>query len=94
MGAKRNKNKQNKNTTLDVYKGFHKWEKGIKYRVLDQDEIDRLIYNDLPIDEYYDSKKLPSYEWVSGEYNKTYNLNKKAKAKRDKEREDGGNKSM
>jgi hypothetical protein len=35
-----------------------KWETGNSKQILDQAKIDYYIYNDLPLDEYYDSLKL------------------------------------
>ena len=74
--------KKQKNTSLDTYKGGKVWRKS-SHKMLDIEKIDYYINNDLPLDEYYDSVKLYSYEWKSG--SKHYNLNSEMKKKRDKE---------
>ena len=43
---------------IDKYPITKHWEKRTSKRVLDQETLEYYIYNDLPIDEYYDSLKL------------------------------------
>lgn len=60
------------------------WKKQIK-NTFDPEEVDYYIYNDLDITELMDQKKLPAFEWSNGNKKKEYNLNYKAKKKRDEE---------
>lgn len=89
---KRNERPDPKNTalTIDRYFGNKEWEKATSKKMLDIEQVDYYIYNDLPLDEYYDSIKLykPS-DWKS---KKGYNLNSQAKAKKDKE--NGGDENV
>ena len=74
---------KNPNVSINTYNyGKKHWDKSSSKRTFDIDEVDYYIYNDLDITELMDEKKLPAYEWENGN-KKKYNLNSKAKEKKD-----------
>lgn len=51
---------------IDKYNITKDWQKGMSRKVLAQADIEFYIYNDLPIDEYYDSLNLPEHQYING----------------------------
>ena len=78
---------KNKNSSLDVHRNHHEWERSSLKKTLDPEQVDYYLYNDLDITELYDELKLYNYEWKSGsDKRRQYNLNSRMKAKKDKEK--------
>ena len=84
-GSKNKKRPRNSRPTnsmsVDQYKNGVVWDTGVSRRTLDVQEVDYYIYNDLPLDEYYDSLKLSEYGWKNKE--KGYNYNNDMKKKKE-----------
>ena len=60
---------------IDKYPIKKHWEKRVSKKILDQADIEFYIYNDLPLDDYYDSLNLPDDDsvWLNGNKKKREN---------------------
>lgn len=70
-GSKKKPSQQN--TSLNTYSVHKHWQKKQSRRMPNINDIDHYIYNDLPLDEYYDSLKLSDWKFRFGNAKNTKN---------------------